>query len=239
MVLDPPRDRNPTARGIRCELHRAAAGHHTTNRPLSRVCEPVKELGAVRARRRHWPPAAAAEASASLSRGVCTKPQAAKGRHGACHREHRQAVRRRCRRACGRRTTRGRLLRHSGEAPVARHLPDCLGETPGPGGEEFPLECPACGGDIRLIAFRLLSECETIPGLRTLGSLRFLRTSCPRPPGRSERSSRTWANRSNRRRSLPPMARPPTGASSCKSTFDRDIFQASPDELPAIDIHSL
>ncbi|MDA0254085.1 MAG: hypothetical protein O3A18_04315, partial [Planctomycetota bacterium] len=38
-------------------------------------------------------------------------------------------------------------------------------------GEEFPLECPACGGDIRLIAFRLLSECETIPGLRTLGNL--------------------------------------------------------------------
>jgi hypothetical protein len=31
-------------------------------------------------------------------------------------------------------------------------------------GEEFPLECPGCGGDIRLIAFRLLSECETIPG---------------------------------------------------------------------------
>jgi hypothetical protein len=46
--------------------------------------------------------------------------------------------------------------------------------------EEFPLECPACGGDIRLIAFRLLSECETIPGLRTLGNLRLLRTSCPR-----------------------------------------------------------
>ena len=47
-------------------------------------------------------------------------------------------------------------------------------------GEEFPLECPACGGDIRLIAFRLLSECETIPGLRTLGNLRLLRTPCPR-----------------------------------------------------------
>ena len=47
-------------------------------------------------------------------------------------------------------------------------------------GEEFPLACPTCGGDIRLIAFRLLSECETIPGLRTLGNLRLLRTSCPR-----------------------------------------------------------
>jgi len=47
-------------------------------------------------------------------------------------------------------------------------------------GEEFPLECPNCGGDIRLIAFRLVYECETIPGLRTLGNLRLLRTSCPR-----------------------------------------------------------
>jgi hypothetical protein len=55
-------------------------------------------------------------------------------------------------------------------------------------GEEFPLECPACGGDIRLIAFRPLSECETIPGLRTLGNLRLLRTSCPRTRGRSGRS---------------------------------------------------
>jgi len=36
--------------------------------------------------------------------------------------------------------------------------------------EAFPLVCPACGGDIRLIAFRLLSECETLHGLRTLCS---------------------------------------------------------------------
>lgn len=31
-------------------------------------------------------------------------------------------------------------------------------------GGEFPLECPACGGGIRLIAFRLVDECENIPG---------------------------------------------------------------------------
>ena len=47
-------------------------------------------------------------------------------------------------------------------------------------GEEFPLECPNCGGDIRLIAFKLFYQCETIPGLRTVGNLRLLRTSCPR-----------------------------------------------------------
>jgi hypothetical protein len=57
--------------------------------------------------------------------------------------------------------------------------------------------------------------------------------------GRSGRSSRIWANRSSLRQSLPPVARRPTGASSCRSTFDRAIFQSSPDELPDIDIHSL
>jgi len=47
-------------------------------------------------------------------------------------------------------------------------------------GEEFPLECPNCGGDIRLIAFKIFYQGETIPGLRTVGNLRLLRTSCPR-----------------------------------------------------------
>jgi hypothetical protein len=43
--------------------------------------------------------------------------------------------------------------------------------------EEFPRACPTCGGDIRLIAFKLFYQCETIPGLRTVGNLRLLRTS--------------------------------------------------------------
>jgi hypothetical protein len=38
---------------------------------------------------------------------------------------------------------------------------------------------------------------------------------------------------------MPSVARRPTGESSCRPTFDRAIFQASPDELPDIDIHSL
>ena len=71
-----------------------------------------------------------------------------------------------------------------------------------------------CGGDIRLIALH--------PSR-----------------GRSGRSSRIWANRSSRRPSRRPVARPPTGESSSRSTFDRAIFQASPVELPDIDIHSL
>jgi hypothetical protein len=67
-------------------------------------------------------------------------------------------------------------------------------------GEEFPLECPACGGDIRLIALH--------PSR-----------------GRSGRSSPTWANRSNRRRCRPRAARPPTGASSCKRTMTGTSFR--------------
>jgi hypothetical protein len=47
------------------------------------------------------------------------------------------------------------------------------------------------------------------------------------------------ANRSNHLASRRPVVRRPTGESSCRSTFDRAIFQASPDELPVIDIHSL
>ena len=51
--------------------------------------------------------------------------------------------------------------------------------------------------------------------------------------------SRILANRANLRQFLPPVARPPTWESSSRSTFDRAIFQASPVELPDIDIHSL
>ena len=54
----------------------------------------------------------------------------AAGRHVAGYREHRQAERRW---ACGRGVCHG-LLRYSGEAPLARHLADCMGETDGPGG---------------------------------------------------------------------------------------------------------
>jgi len=89
--------------------------------------------------------------------GLCPESPAAKSRHGARDRHHRQATRGRFRWACDRRSRHGRLLRRESKAPVARHLP----------------------------------------------------------------------------------RRPPTGVSSSRSTFDRDVFQSSPDELPAIDIHSL
>jgi hypothetical protein len=81
-------------------------------------------------------------------------------------------------------------------------------------GEEFPLECPACGGDIRLIAF------ITEPGpIRKI--LTHLGEPLAPPP-------------------VSPARGPPTNWGELVQVHDdRDIFQASPNELPAIDIHSL
>jgi hypothetical protein len=81
-------------------------------------------------------------------------------------------------------------------------------------GEEFPLECPACGGDIRLIAF------ITEPGpIRKI--LTHLGEPLEPPPLSLARG-------------------PPTDWTELVQVHDdRDLLQASPDELPAIDIHSL
>jgi len=117
-------------------------------------------------------------------------------------------------RACGQYACRGRLLRHSGKARLAQHLADCLGETDGPVGKEFPLECPNCGGDIRLIAF--ITEPGPIQKILT-----HLGGPLEPPP-------------------VSPARGPPADwADLVQAHDDRDIFQASPDELPAIDIHSL
>ncbi|MEX0669918.1 MAG: transposase, partial [Pirellulales bacterium] len=81
-------------------------------------------------------------------------------------------------------------------------------------GEEFPLQCPACGGDIRLISF------ITEPGpIRKI--LTHLGEPLEPPP-------------------VSPARGPPTDWGELVQVHDdRDVFQASPDELPAIDIHSL
>ncbi len=80
--------------------------------------------------------------------------------------------------------------------------------------EEFPLEYPACGGDIRLIAF------ITEPGpIRKI--LTHLAEPLEPPP-------------------VSPARGPPTDwAELVQVHDDRDIFQAAPDELPVIDMHSL
>ena len=81
-------------------------------------------------------------------------------------------------------------------------------------GEEFPLECPGCGGDIRLIAF------ITDPGpIRKI--LTHLGEPLEPPP-------------------VSPARGPPT---DCRELVqghdDRAIFRGRIDELPVIDIHSL
>jgi hypothetical protein len=81
-------------------------------------------------------------------------------------------------------------------------------------GEEFPLECPACGGDIRLIAF------ITEPGpIRKI--LTHLGEPLEPPP-------------------LSPARGPPTDWGELVQVHDdREAVQERIDELPVIDIHSL
>jgi hypothetical protein len=81
-------------------------------------------------------------------------------------------------------------------------------------GEEFPLECPNCGGDIRLIAF------ITDPGpIRKI--LTHLGEPLEPPP-------------------VSPARGPPTDwGEFVQVHHDRDVLRSSPDELPVIDIHSL
>ena len=81
-------------------------------------------------------------------------------------------------------------------------------------GEEFPLECPGCGGDIRLIAF------ITEPGpIRKI--LTHLGEPLEPPP------------------ILPARGPPIDWGELVQVHDDRAIFQGRIDELPAIDIHSL
>ena len=81
-------------------------------------------------------------------------------------------------------------------------------------GEEFPLECPNCGGDIRLIAF------ITDPGpIRKI--LAHLGEPLEPPP-------------------VSPARGPPTDWAELVQAHDeRDAIQSSPDDVPVIDIHSL
>ncbi len=80
--------------------------------------------------------------------------------------------------------------------------------------EEFPLACPVCGGDIRLIAFII----DPAP-IRKI--LRHVGEPVDPPPVSSARG-------------------PPTDWTELVQVHDdRDGVQDSPDALPVIDIHSL
>jgi hypothetical protein len=76
-----------------------------------------------RRRPAHRSRAAAAEASASVSRRLCAESQAQARRHFARDRERQQAARGRDRRARGRRSCHGRLLRSTSQAPLAARPP--------------------------------------------------------------------------------------------------------------------
>ncbi len=107
-----------------------------------------------------------------------------------------------------------------------------MGETHGRGGEEFPLECPNCGGDIRLREDGRQEPAHFEPEVRTRAKARMASPACGQilahlgeplepPPGSPARG-------------------PPTDwAELVQVHDDRDIFQGRIDELPAIDIHSL
>jgi hypothetical protein len=81
-------------------------------------------------------------------------------------------------------------------------------------GEEFPLQRPGCGGDIRLIVFS--TEPEPIRKILT-----HLAEPLEPPPLSPARGPRTNL------------------AELVQAHAYRDAMQASPDELTAIDIHSL
>jgi hypothetical protein len=80
--------------------------------------------------------------------------------------------------------------------------------------EAFPLVCPACGGDIRLIAF--------IVDPRPIRKILMHVGEPVEPPPVS------------------PARGPPTEwGELVQAHDDRDVVQASPDEMPVIDIHAL
>jgi hypothetical protein len=61
-------------------------------------------------------------------------------------------------------------------------------------GEEFPFACPNCGGDIRLIAFKLFLPVRNHPWPSHCWQPPVAADILPAIQGRSGRSSRTWAN---------------------------------------------
>jgi len=80
--------------------------------------------------------------------------------------------------------------------------------------EQFPLECPACGGDIRLIAF-ITDPAPIRKILEAIGE------PLEPPP-------------------LAPARGPPTPwPDLVQAHDDRDVVQTTPDEFPVIDIHAL
>jgi len=100
------------------------------------------------------------------------------------------------------------------QTALPRHLATPNAKLMARVGEEFPLECPGCGGDIRLIAF-----------ITDPGPIRKILTHLGEPLEPQP---------------ISPARGPPTDWGELVQVHDdRASFQASPVELPDIDIHSL
>jgi hypothetical protein len=105
-------------------------------------------------------------------------------------------------------------------------------------GEEFPLQCPGCGGDIRLIAFHRFTSAK--PSL----AFALLATSgCCGHPVRDPGPILKILMHLGEAIEPPPVSAargPPTDRGELvQADDDRDVFQPAPDNLPVIDIHSL
>ena len=100
-------------------------------------------------------------------------------------------------------------------------------------GEEFPLECPNCGGDIRLIAF-----------ITEPGPIHATAAGRSRLPSNRRFASGQWPRWHCLREAEPPPVSPARGPPTdwgelIQAHDDREAVQISPDELQVIDIHSL
>jgi hypothetical protein len=99
-------------------------------------------------------------------------------------------------------------------------------------GEEFPLECPNCGGDIRLRGDGRQEPAHFEPEVRKRATARTASPASSQPL--------THLGEPLEPPPLAPARGPPTDwGELVQAHDDRDVFQASPDELPAIDMHSL
>ena len=100
-------------------------------------------------------------------------------------------------------------------------------------GEEFPLACPNCGGDIRPIAF-----------ITDPGPIHATAAGRSRLPSNRRFASGQWPRWHCLREAEPPPVSPARGPPTDSGEFvqvhhDREVLQSSPEELPVIDIHSL
>ncbi len=98
--------------------------------------------------------------------------------------------------------------------------------------EEFPLQCPNCGGDIRLRGDGRQEPAHFEPEVRKREKARMASPAESQPV--------THLGESLEPPPLSPVRDPPTDwGELVQAHDDRDISQASPNELPVIDMHSL